>query len=137
MIQGKSIEQWQVEYPLLKKIINTDEVFWLNPKYQKDPNNDVLEITLADIKEAEARLKRFAPYIQEVFPETKESNGIIESALEDIDDFKSELVDLFNTDMPGQLYIKRDDNLPIAGSIKAKRRNIRGIKICRDLSIRK
>ncbi len=120
MIQGKSIEQWQEEYPLLKKIINTDEVFWLNPKYQKDPNNGVLEMTLSDIKEAEARLKRFAPYIQEVFPETKESNGIIESALEGIDDFKSELVDLFNTDMPGQLYIKRDDNLPIAGSIKAR-----------------
>ncbi len=120
MIQGKSIEQWQEEYPFLKKIINTDEVFWLNPKYQKDNNNDVLEITLSDIKEAEARLKRFAPYIQKVFPETKGSNGIIESALEDIDDFKSELVDLFNTDMPGQLYIKRDDNLPIAGSIKAR-----------------
>lgn len=120
MIEGKSVGQWQKEYPLLEKIINTEEVFWLNPKYQKKINNNVLEITYADIKKADARLKRFAPYIQKVFPETKVSKGIIESSLEDIDDFKSEINKIFNINLPGQLYIKRDDNLPIAGSIKAR-----------------
>jgi len=34
---------------------------------------------LKDIKEAEKRLERFAPYLQSVFPALKESNGIIES----------------------------------------------------------
>src|SRR6056297_2021714 len=120
MIQGKSIKEWAQEYPLLTKIMDTKEVFWLNPDYREVKNNKVLELTMVDIKEADARLRRFAPYIKKVFPETKASHGIIESELVNIDGFKTELFDIFNMQIPGQLYIKRDDNLPIAGSIKAR-----------------
>ncbi|MDP4159302.1 MAG: D-serine ammonia-lyase, partial [Bacillota bacterium] len=61
MILGKSIELWQKEYPLLTEIINTNQVFWLNPDYKK--YNDAYKknrFTENDVKSAEKRLKRFA-----------------------------------------------------------------------------
>ena len=37
--------------------------------------------TTSDVDDAAARLRRFAPYIAQVFPETKRLAGIIESPL--------------------------------------------------------
>jgi D-serine dehydratase len=120
MIQGKSIKEWQQEYPILSDIMETKQVFWLNPKYQNNKNKQQLDIGVEDIKETAARLKRFAPYIEKVFPETKEDNGIIESKLTKLNEFKPHLENILNTEIKGQLYLKRDDSLPIAGSIKAR-----------------
>ena len=33
IIQGKTIKEWEEQYPLMSKIISTDEVFWTNSKY--------------------------------------------------------------------------------------------------------
>ena len=120
MIQGKSIKDWQKEYPLLLDIMETKQVFWLNPKYQTDKNEKPLDLGVKEIKEAAARLSRFAPYIEKVFPETKEDNGKIESQLTNLNEFKPQLENILNTEINGQLYLKRDDSLPIAGSIKAR-----------------
>ena len=64
--------------PLLTELIETQEVFWLNPNYQK------IKLSNKDVQEAEDRLKRFAPYIASAFPETKPANGMIESPLVEI-----------------------------------------------------
>ncbi|MBK5441913.1 MULTISPECIES: hypothetical protein [unclassified Peribacillus] len=32
-IAGLSLIEWKEKYPLIKKLIKTDEVFWLNPNY--------------------------------------------------------------------------------------------------------
>ena len=57
-------------------------MFWVNPNMEKyetaikdSPLNE------ENVKDAEERLKRFASYIAKVFPETKETKGIIESPL--------------------------------------------------------
>ena len=42
------------------------------------------EIDPALIADAEARLQRFAPFIAQAFPETKEQGGVIESPLRKI-----------------------------------------------------
>lgn len=120
MVLGKSIKEWKDEYPFLIDIIETKEVFWANPDYEKLGDNNLLNISLKDIFDAEKRLKRFAPYIKKVFKETEDDQGLIESNLEDINDFKPKLENIFNTEIKGDLYVKRDDNLPIAGSIKAR-----------------
>ncbi|TGV05850.1 D-serine ammonia-lyase, partial [Mesorhizobium sp. M00.F.Ca.ET.186.01.1.1] len=31
-VEGKTIEQWKSEYPLLSELMATAEVFWTNPR---------------------------------------------------------------------------------------------------------
>lgn len=88
---------------------------WLNPN--KLPASQALEklpFSLENIKEADARLRRFSPLIEKLFPETREARGVIESPL-------SELKKLREFEgMNGRLFLKRDSELPIAGSVKAR-----------------
>ncbi len=95
------------------------ETIWYNPNYtdfNKIKNN--LPISIEKILDAEKRLKRFAPYLKQVFAEVQ--NGIIESPITEIKKMKTELEKNFNTPIHGNLILKRDDLLPIAGSIKAR-----------------
>ncbi len=82
IIFGKSIGKWLNEYPLLSEIIETKDVFWLNPSYGSlEKAMEEIDLGEKDIKDAEDRLERFAPYISKVFPETQKTNGIIESPI--------------------------------------------------------
>ncbi|MGE7603600.1 D-serine ammonia-lyase [Peribacillus sp. NPDC097675] len=114
---GWAKEEWQ-ENPLLKRIMNTEEIFWLNPKYKSRYSNPIVQPI--KVKEAEGRLKRFAPYIAKDFPETKPMKGIIESPLIEISSMKHELEESYNLAIPGKLMLKCDSHLPISGSIKAR-----------------
>ncbi|AXY08863.1 D-serine ammonia-lyase [Bacillus thuringiensis LM1212] len=117
----KEIEKLKEEYPLLNKLIETEEVFWVNPNMEKyetaikdSPLNE------ENVKDAEERLKRFAPYIAKVFPETKETKGIIESPLVKIPSMKQALEKNYEQPILGELLLKCDSHLPISGSIKAR-----------------
>ena len=74
---------------IIEKLKNSEELIWINPKF-KDYNDANLHcnLTKLDIKDAENRLIRFAPFIMKAFPETTESKGIIESELTLIDNTK-------------------------------------------------
>ena len=74
-----------------------------------------LSLSLADIENADARLKRFAPLLQSVFPELEDAGGIIESSLLP----GGALAPEFGL-APRQLWIKADSALPVAGSVKAR-----------------
>ncbi|MGE7860934.1 D-serine ammonia-lyase [Bacillus mobilis] len=117
----KGIENLKEEYPLINKLIETEEVFWLNPNMEKyetaikdSPLNE------DNVKDAEERLKRFAPYIAKVFPETQEMGGIIESPLVKIASMKRSLEKNYGQSISGELLLKCDSGLPISGSIKAR-----------------
>lgn len=71
-----------------------------------------------DIKDAEDRLKRFAPLLMEYFDDTKATNGIIESPLKKIPNMEKVLKE--KTSLEGNLYLKMDSHLAVAGSIKAR-----------------
>jgi len=114
------INDLKKKYPILNKIIKTKEVLWINPDYNKEDTSENFNLSLADIVDADQRLKRFASYIKKVFLETEPSEGIIESKLQELNSFKLVLSELFKTDLKGNFFVKRDDNLPIAGSIKAR-----------------
>jgi D-serine dehydratase len=75
---------------------------------------------LADIADAAARLRRFAPYVAAVFPETRSSKGLIESPLADIPGTAERLGAISGSRLPGKLLLKCDSHLPISGSIKAR-----------------
>ena len=114
-IAGKALEQWKTEYPLLDDLLQFKEVYWENQQKGKIPQ--ITELSMADILDAEARMKRFAPYFRNVFPET---NGIIESPISKISNMKAKLEEEEEIRIQGDLLLKRDDILPIAGSIKAR-----------------
>ena len=105
----------------VRKIAGMEELVWINPKemnYSEYEKN--LPVSDEELKDAEERLTRFAPFIKKVFPETAETNGIIESPLEPIFSMKKELEKIYETEIPGKLYLKMDSHLPVAGSVKAR-----------------
>ena len=106
---------------IVRKISEKEELVWINPKeinYKEYEKN--LPVKDEELKDAEERLARFAPFIKKVFPETEESNGIIESPLEPIFEMQKELEKKYNIEIPGKLYLKMDSHLQVAGSIKAR-----------------
>ncbi|MDH7998804.1 D-serine ammonia-lyase [Bacillus cereus] len=117
----KEIEKLKEEYPLLNKLIETEEVFWVNPNMEKY-ETAIKDSPLSEenVKDAEERLKRFASYIAKVFPETKETKGIIESPLLKIPSMKQALEKNYEQPILGELLLKCDSHLPISGSIKAR-----------------
>ncbi|RVU63325.1 D-serine ammonia-lyase [Bacillus thuringiensis] len=117
----KEIEKLKEEYPLLNKLIEIEEVFWVNPNMEKY-ETAIKDSPLSEenVKDAEERLKRFASYIAKVFPETKETKGIIESPLLKIPSMKQALEKNYEQPILGELLLKCDSHLPILGSIKAR-----------------
>lgn len=105
--------------PLLRNIMDLDEIFWENPDY-KNFLDVKLPLSKEDIYDASDRLKRFAPYIAKVFPETAADEGMIESPLVFADSMKKELEAVYSVELPGRLLIKCDSHLKISGSIKAR-----------------
>lgn len=105
--------------PILREIIDLKPVAWLNPNAKLMKEMPSFPIKMADIIEAENLWQRFAPFFEKAFPETSKSGGILESPLREIGSMKS----LLNENDPkfdGSLYLKCDNALPIAGSIKAR-----------------
>ncbi|MGO1651002.1 D-serine ammonia-lyase [Senegalia sp. (in: firmicutes)] len=104
---------------IIKELKSLKETIWYNPNYiySKDIIDD-FSINVEDVKKAEARLLKFSSYIEKIFPEVE--NGIIESSISKINKMKNKMESTFETTIHGNLLLKRDDLLPIAGSIKAR-----------------
>lgn len=116
----KELNKWIQNYPLLEKIIQLQPVTWLNPSRKKMNEISSLPVNKNDINEAAALWDRFAPFLSLAFPETKITNGIIESPLIEIPEMKKELNEKSLLKIEGRLFLKCDNDLPIAGSIKAR-----------------
>ena len=80
-----NIQTLMEAHPILKEVSAAREVAWINPdRLPFDEAIKTQELTMADIEDAENRLKRFAPFIMKCFPETESRGGIIESELVEI-----------------------------------------------------
>lgn len=115
------LDQLKQQFPLIQTLQDYQETFWFNP--HRYPLNEALTkvgLTEQDVKEAEARLDRFAPYLAKVFPETQAQHGKIESALVEIADMQQALSLQKHKTLTGKLWLKKDSHLPISGSIKAR-----------------
>ncbi|MGM0419378.1 MAG: D-serine ammonia-lyase [Bacillota bacterium] len=69
-----------------------------------------------DILEAKENWERLKPVLMKLFPELRARNGMINSPLLKADNLANYLSD----NLTGQVYLKADNLLPVAGSIKAR-----------------
>ncbi|WP_447749415.1 D-serine ammonia-lyase [Aeromonas veronii] len=115
------VQQLTAQFPLVQSLIALEPVTWFNPNtttlaaglpYVGLDNNNVAD--------ASARLARFAPYMCEAFPETRTSNGILESEIAAIPAMQATLNPRYGVEVTGRLLLKKDSHLPISGSIKAR-----------------
>ena len=111
----------------IDKLKTCDEIIWINA--HKKPYVEAMEAikaqfpeipTLDMIKEADLRLKRFAPLFMKLFPETLDNSGIIESELRSIETFQKGIITFVGGRILGDWMVKLDSHLHIAGSIKAR-----------------
>lgn len=119
--------------PVIDNIAAAKEVVWLNPRLGQDAART---LTKQDIQEASDRLKRFAPLIEKLYPETQPQGGIIESELTEIPDMAKLLKEKHHVDLDGgRLFLKRDSDLAIAGSVKARGGIYEVLKHTEDLAL--
>ncbi|HIH4847082.1 TPA: D-serine ammonia-lyase [Morganella morganii] len=116
-----NIEKLIADYPLVQELIDLKQVAWFNPGVTTtEAGLPYVGLTLEDVKDAEARLSRFAPYLMKAFPETQAMQGIIESEAVAIPEMQAALAARCQTPLTGKMYLKKDSHLPISGSIKAR-----------------
>lgn len=115
------VQQLTAQFPLVQSLIALEPVTWFNP------NTTTLAAGLPyvgldnhNVADASARLARFAPYMCEAFPETRASNGILESEIAAIPAMQATLNRRYGVEVTGRLLLKKDSHLPISGSIKAR-----------------
>ncbi len=124
------------EIPALEDVRQEKETVWINPdKTDYKTSMEGAELSMADIEEAERRLLRFAPFIMQRFPETRESGGLIESELTPIPAMKAHLNEAYNSRLEGALFLKQDNRLAIAGSVKARGGIYEVLKHTEDLAL--
>ena len=119
----------------IERIKAAEEICWINPNMvSAEEGLSQIEFCAEDVTDAAARLKRFAPLIMHYFPETRPEGGIIESPLTEIREMKESL----NRDgarLNGKLYLKRDSDLKVAGSVKARGGVYEVLKHTEDLAL--
>ena len=112
------------------------ESVWLNPDARGAGQALAgLPLTRADADDAEARMERFAPFIKKAFPETAENRGLIESPLTEIPGMRAWLNENEGAELTGRLFLKRDCDLPVAGSVKARGGCYEVLKHTEDLAL--
>lgn len=136
MKSGIPTEHWVKEHPLVQDLVALKETAWFNPAVVSvaEALPDV-GLTAEDVRDASERLRRFAPYIASVFPQTREASGIIESPLQVATATQAAMAARYGQDLPGQLWLKLDSHLPISGSIKARGGIHEVLKHAEDLAL--
>lgn len=106
--------------PALRDLAAARETCWINPELRSFSSvSGSLPLTEADVADAEECLRRFAPFLMRVFPETRAAGGRIESPLREIGDTRNALA--AREPVPaGRLFLKLDSDLAVAGSVKAR-----------------
>lgn len=116
----QEIGNWMEEYPQMANLLKLQPLVWLNPKRREMEHVQGLPVSFEDLEEAERLWQRFAPYLRAVFPETEGTEGIIESELREAGNMQTQLESYYGEHLPGKLFIKCDNELPVAGSVKAR-----------------
>lgn len=103
--------------PILAKISAAEQVFWLNDGYVPNEALPVKGWGAELIEDAALRFKRYGPILEKLF---SIDGGRVNSPMSRIPRMKQTLEKEYGQEIKGDLFLKRDDLLPVAGSIKAR-----------------
>lgn len=118
MDEGK-IRSFVEREPILQDVIDLKPVIWLNENRKDIAEMPPFDLSAEDMNDVLQLWERFAPFLAKVFPETASANGRITSPLKEVPEMKSVLEEQ-GAAIPGRLFVKRDSDLAVAGSIKAR-----------------
>ncbi len=124
--------------PVFRDVASLRQTVWINNRYLPfDMVDAVCQLVVSDddIRDAEDRFRRFAPYIRKCFPETAPTNGLIQSPLTEIETMRRRLETAHDASIPGRLFLKRDSELAIAGSVKARGGIYEVLKHAEDIAL--
>lgn len=119
MIPEAEVQSYLNHAPILKEIMDLKPVAWLNPNKKAMAEMPAFTLNKKHMESASRLWERFAPFLMRAFPETQKSNGVIESPLREIKSMKA-LLEKDNSEIEGRFFLKCDNELPVAGSIKAR-----------------
>lgn len=122
LIHSRTLADWESTHPLIKIMRQAIPTDWFNPAIASfsEAYADI-DLSQADVIDAETRLRRFASFLMRAFPELKDSQGIIESEVVTLTNFAGAAIDALQLKTaPSRLMLKKDSHLPIAGSVKAR-----------------
>lgn len=109
------------EDEVVAKMSREEPTWWWNPPVASVRESLHVGPIPADIvSEAAARFRRFAPWLQAHFPDSLRTGGILESPLMHETGMAGALGEHLGRPLRGSLWFKRDDALPVSGSIKAR-----------------
>lgn len=123
---------------MIAEVVRQEETAWINPWLLPfTVTSATCELVVSDemIADAERRLARFAPFIRKCWPETEQTNGLIESPLTHIPKAQRQLEEQYGVSIPGGLFLKMDSHLAIAGSVKARGGIYEVLKHAEDLAL--
>lgn len=113
------IKKFVENEPVLEDVIKLKPCVWINhDKKTGDAVWDGIDFGMEEIEDADRRLRRFAPLLVKYFEDTRKYDGIIESPLKRIPDLEAYIKKDYGFE--GDLYLKMDSHLAVAGSIKAR-----------------
>lgn len=115
-----NIDEWIKKHPELERVVNAKPYFWLNPGKKSMSDSFYLPLGRHEMEEGRDFMLKYAPYIAQIFPETGESSGHIISPLKEINEFKILRNNSSGIENKGRFFLKCDNELPVAGSIKAR-----------------
>lgn len=102
--------------PVIERLTRQEPTAWFNPAVTSAAAGLAASgLSPHMVDDAAARLDRFAPWIARAFPDTAPAGGVVESPLVHAPRMQSEL-----GMSGGRLLLKRDDVLPVSGSVKAR-----------------
>lgn len=105
------------------KLIALEEVLWINPQrcQIKDAFANLKKFPSLDtIKAVDSELRRFGTFFMQAFEDTQSTQGVIESPLVAIEQFRDVFSEKTGCSIMGKWLMKLDSHLPISGSIKAR-----------------
>lgn len=110
-----------LEDPVVARLASGEETCWF--RGELEPAADALRrcsLPPGLVEDARRRFIRFAPWFAERSEQTRAGDGIIESPLHRAPALQARMEELLGAALPGRLWVKRDDMLPVSGSIKAR-----------------